>query len=349
MTKSNIMLLKNLEKKFSVFRWILLIIVVPITITLSNFEVYSKLMIAPLFLGCVMNIFITIIAYSKSDRFVYLLKFSMYFDIFLTSLILCVRGGLRSDIYYIYYLLILYNGAKFGFSGTINSLLQSIFYFSIATFFFTSQNDFDLNHYIIKVIYLIALTFVMYEINHLINESRVKEEVARDLAHKDPLTKLHNRLSMSEHFEKMRLSSENFFESFAIVLVDIDNFKKINDTKGHAFGDQVLLSIANIIKENTSSEDFVCRFGGEEFLAFFADCDANEAIIKANKLCSNIAFHNFEGRTITVSIGINIFKKDYTMIENITFADEAMYAVKNSGKNNVKLYKDWIENGIKIS
>lgn len=332
------MIYRDLEKKFTVFRWIL-ICIAPLLVGLSDFNDNKIYFYLFLIFTCFYNTLVTYAAYSKKHRIQYILKATIYVDIPLVSLLLFIRGGLRSDVYLLYYLLILYDGAKYGFKGTINSLAQSVFFFTIATFFFTETNDFDFNRYVLKIFYLVTITYVMYEVNKQIDSFRDKEKQARDLAHKDPLTNLFNRLLLPDNFEKMRKYNEETKNPFAVLIFDIDNFKNINDQYGHIYGDKVLVEIARILKEHIVSDDFLCRFGGEEFLAFIKDIDEQQASIFANKIREEIENYDFDGIKITISIGINIFKKDCTMIENITWADKAMYLVKNDGKNKVCVHK----------
>jgi len=339
--EGNMSLYQKLERKFSIFRWVLILFVAPITIPLSEYHSNNQYFIYLLILGSLYVLLITIAAYSSGKKFNFLLKYTMYFDIPLISMVIFLRGGLRSDTYLLYYLIILYDGAKFGFRGTIYSLAQCILYFTIASLLASPIDTFEINRYAIRVIYLISLTFVMYEVNLLISESHSNEKFARELAYKDPLTQLPNRLLMADYFDKMRNQFELTGQSFSIVVIDIDNFKQINDTKGHAFGDKVLQLLANIFTDYLKDGDFICRFGGEEFLAFLTDSEVN-ILDRVNEIRNIIEASDFYGEKITVSIGINNLKNEFTMIENISLADEAMYAVKKSGKNKVLQYEDLV-------
>lgn len=336
---NNLVLFKKLERKFSVFRWGLIFFMYPSTVYLSyNRNIFYFILL--LLLIIMYNTFVTIAAYSKKNNFIFILRWTKYVDTALISLLLIISGGLRSDVYLLYYLIILYDGAKFGLKGTINCLVQSIIFFTIATFFFTDELYFEFNRYIIRVIYLTIYVFVINEVNHQIAESRAKEKIARELAEKDPLTQLPNRLLMSDYFEKMRNNSEVTKKFFTIALFDIDNFKPVNDCNGHAFGDKVILELANILNKNISNKDFICRFGGDEFLAFLAISEKDKAINEIKKIQQQIASHNFEGFSLTISVGIKMYSHIGTMIENIIWADVALYAAKNSGKNQVIAYDD---------
>jgi diguanylate cyclase (GGDEF)-like protein len=337
---NEILFYKGLEKKFSIFRWALFILIAPVTFELSHYLERASYIVIALALGCVYALFITIAAYSKQGRFEKLLNYTIYFDMMFISFLLIIRGGLRSDLFILYFLLILYNGAKFGFRGTIISLIQSIFLFTVICFVFTPAEEFDLNRYIIRMIHLILMTIVMHEVNHQVDESRIREKVARSMAYKDPLTELPNRLALPEKYESYKQKYEKTGKGFTILLFDVDNFKQVNDSMGHTYGDKVLKTIGHILNTNVSEENFVCRFGGEEFLAFFSEADVQEACAKANKIMEELALHKFKDKPITVSVGVNQFQSDYTMIENISFVDEAMYIAKNTGKNKIVMYKD---------
>ncbi len=337
---NNLLLFKELEKRFSVFRWALIIIIYPITLLLSSYNKSSFYYIVLLVIISLYNAFVTIAAYSKNGRFLFILSWTKYFDTISISVLLFLRGGLKSDIYILYFLIILYNGAKFGLKGTINCLIQSILYFTIAAFFFTEEMDFDTYRYFIRVMYLIIYVFVINEVNHQIAESRTKERLARELAEKDPLTQLPNRLLMNDYFEKMKNKSRSKKNCFTIALFDIDNFKPVNDSNGHAFGDKVILELARILNENIDHEDFICRFGGDEFLAFLAISEKDKAINEIKKIQQQISSYNFDGFSLTVSVGVKMFSHIGTMIENISWADIALYAAKNSGKNQVIIYDD---------
>lgn len=337
----------KLEKRFTIFRWIVIFVVAPATTPLSDYSKNNIYFLLLLVLGGIYNLFLTIAAYSHNKKFLFLLKYTLFIDIPLISFVVFIRGGLRSDTFLLYFLIILYDGAKYGLRGTILSLGESIFFYALVSFlapmdiFQLDTEPFSLNRFVIRIVYLITLSFVMYEINHMLSESYTKEQEARELAYKDPLTQLPNRLLMTENFERLRHHFEKKGQSFAISIMDIDNFKEINDKNGHAFGDKVLKALGEILMETLSQEDFICRFGGEEFLAFYAKADKDNILKRVNDLHEKIESYNFFGQKITVSIGINIYNDDYTMIENISLADEAMYAVKNTGKNKVLIYEKY--------
>lgn len=333
--------IKYMEKKFSVFRWIFLLIVVIEFLRPADHRLntaYISILLAICFLYSAV---VTIAAYSDNKFLLPLIKYTVYFDIFFISALLCTGEGLRSDIYIAYFIVIACGGLKNGLKGIIASLLQALLLFSLSVFFFTPSQHMDMNRYIARIIYITVYAFVIYEMNQLIHESREKEKTAMGLAYQDPLTGLPNRLALSDNFEKLSARYKKTQELFAIAMIDIDNFKTINDTKGHAQGDEMLVEVADILRSNVSGDDFACRFGGEEFIVLFAD--DKTAYVKTSEICRKIQERQFSAGSITISIGISIFDDKYSMIENISFADEALYEAKNRGKNQVVVYQNMKE------
>lgn len=158
----------------------------------------------------------------------------------------------------------------------------------------------------------------------------------------DYLTGLANRRDMydilaAEHNRALRHGS-----SFAIVMVDFDKFKEINDNHGHDAGDTILVAAARAIKTNLRKEDTFARWGGEEFMALFPELDremAFQAAEKVRELIAGIAV-DVDGTTIrpTASLGVAIFIPDESLAECIKRADAALRTAKNSGRNRTVLH-----------
>jgi diguanylate cyclase (GGDEF)-like protein len=126
-------------------------------------------------------------------------------------------------------------------------------------------------------------------------------------------------------------------------MVDIDNFKNINDTYGHVIGDRVLKNLAKILRKNVKITDEVIRYGGEEFLVIAYRCDFEEGKKLGERLRKKIEaikFKDFPELKITVSIGIFIYEPGDDLLDAIQKADNAMYEAKRLGKNRVCVYKN---------
>jgi two-component system cell cycle response regulator len=164
-------------------------------------------------------------------------------------------------------------------------------------------------------------------------------------AYIDELTQVFNRNYIGQAFEAEFKRARALHTSFPVVLFDIDNFKKINDTHGHDAGDFVLRELTSIIKTSGLRErDLLGRWGGEEFILLVSNSTEEVAFDAAERIRKVIAEHKFEysGKVIpvTISLGVSNIKKEHTsFLDLYKEADQALYASKHSGKNKVSVFK----------
>jgi|FLOH01.1.fsa_nt_gi diguanylate cyclase (GGDEF)-like protein len=159
-------------------------------------------------------------------------------------------------------------------------------------------------------------------------------------AYTDQLTKLVNRIKIDEMLEICAGSFERYKNIYSIILLDIDNFKLVNDTYGHLLGDNVLKHIAIILKRNTRNIDLVGRWGGEEFLIISKETDLNGASELAEKIRRSVESSKFEKvNHLTVSIGVAQIKENETIDELLKRVDDALYEAKEAGRNKVVVSK----------
>lgn len=165
-----------------------------------------------------------------------------------------------------------------------------------------------------------------------------------EMAMLDSLTQMYNRLFFNKEIEHCIENYKKFDLKFVLVLLDIDHFKRINDTYGHLCGDQVLVDIANILKGSIRHDDIVCRFGGEEFAIIFRNTEDIDGIMgRLKRLKDEIESHEtiYQNKKIRVSasFGVGILKADKgddvsdSMIINA--ADSALYTAKHEGRNMI--------------
>lgn len=172
-------------------------------------------------------------------------------------------------------------------------------------------------------------------IKHLIDMLDAKNKLLSIKATTDELTGLFNRRFFWETLIREDNRSKRLNQPYSILMIDIDNFKQINDKYGHLKGDEVLVVVAETLKENMRSFDTIARFGGEEFIVLLPNTDKIAAKIVAEKILSIIRGLNFDSidEKISISIGIS----DSTEAENfekvIILSDERLYKAKNKGKN----------------
>ena len=177
---------------------------------------------------------------------------------------------------------------------------------------------------------IVAVNYVMcgvyydtYNVKHQLEDSLVL----------DSLTKVFNRHKFQSITDGRKFTFENS-DTVSILMADIDFFKKVNDTYGHDMGDQVLKSVASVIKSCTRSNDYIIRWGGEEFLVIMPNCPINEGINVAERIREKVAISDNEVCPITISLGVASY--DGENYENaITEADMALYKAKEGGRHKV--------------
>ncbi|MEO5348045.1 MAG: diguanylate cyclase [Magnetococcus sp. YQC-3] len=156
----------------------------------------------------------------------------------------------------------------------------------------------------------------------------------------DPLTKTLNRTKLLSTLERERNRISETGEESAIVMVDVDHFKRINDTFGHAVGDMVLIQVALFLSSSLRPMDIVFRYGGEEFLVYLPGVGKKEAVsilerVRANLANNQILLDVGESVRITASFGSTALAPDAEIGLSIEKADQAMYLAKNGGRNRV--------------
>jgi diguanylate cyclase (GGDEF)-like protein len=164
----------------------------------------------------------------------------------------------------------------------------------------------------------------------------------RDLSYKDPMTNAYNRRYFYEESAKLLSLASRDQRDSCIIILDIDKFKDINDTYGHDVGDDVIIQLAQLLKNHVRNSDIVARFGGEEFVVFLYNTDLYNATHIAEVMKEDIHKVNIDAGSETInftaSFGVAKFNKelDENNIEHtISRADKCLYVAKNKGRNLV--------------
>ena len=157
-------------------------------------------------------------------------------------------------------------------------------------------------------------------------------------ANYDTLTRLLNRRSLDGYLQRAYQDAKSGKEDFALVMIDIDNFKKVNDTYGHEFGDEVLKAVGNVLTRGTHKNDMIFRWGGEEFLLILYTNSIN-SINVADRIRKDIQADPIVGDKnslyVTVTMGVSNYRDGITIKEMLEEADANLYKGKKSGKNKV--------------
>ncbi len=179
---------------------------------------------------------------------------------------------------------------------------------------------------------------------HDVTESRAMALEMAHLAQHDFLTSLPNRLLLTERFSHAISLAQRHHKQVGLLFLDLDNFKHINDSLGHAIGDRLLQSVASRLMECVRTTDTVCRQGGDEFVILLAEIGLpQDAAHVAETLRTALALpHQIDGHElhVSLSIGISVFPDDGTDVDVLMQnADAAMYHAKANGRNNVQFFK----------
>ena len=198
----------------------------------------------------------------------------------------------------------------------------------------------------LAVLFLSAITAVwIYALYKAKEELRISEAKIRQQASFDSLTGLYNRHKFYEILSEEIEQSKDENLSFALFFLDLDEFKEVNDTLGHAVGDALLRRVANRLRNRVRSRDIVARLGGDEFTIIISDVQKIEDLHSiAKNICEAVSSEFLiQGHSINVStsIGITCFPQDADSDEEILInADQAMYASKNNGRNRFTFFDD---------
>lgn len=192
---------------------------------------------------------------------------------------------------------------------------------------------------IAPIILSILIFAAAYVVKYLIT-SRDYEHTYK-LAVTDGLTEMFNHRYFQEQMSANIRASKRYNSVFSLIMVDIDFFKKFNDTYGHQSGDAVLRQVAQTIKKNIRSTDIPCRYGGEEMSVILTNTNKEDAIKTANKICEAVRNKEFELATgdwthVTISLGVASMPADGDATEKlIEYADKCLYVAKKNGRNQV--------------
>jgi len=179
------------------------------------------------------------------------------------------------------------------------------------------------------------VAFLTQVFNAMVVRLREKTEELERLSITDGLTGLLNRRRLMEELADEVKRSQRLEHTFALLMVDVDHFKKYNDSFGHLAGDEVLVTVAKTLKEQTREVDFVARYGGEEFLVLLPDVDEVGAHATAERLRESVGGRPVAGLPVTVSAGCATWGPGESPDDLLRRADAAMYAAKRGGRDQV--------------
>ncbi|MDF2152250.1 GGDEF domain-containing protein [Vibrio sp. CAU 1672] len=274
--------------------------------------------------------------------------FSIYYQPFFWVRILIFNGMLIPVFIHVLYLIYFASsfenrkhGSSTGFAIVLFLLLTLVrFYFAVSSENLTDYfNSYIMDNLLValSILCTILLTFSL----HLMINKKLYSQIEK-LAITDPLTQACNRRKIEEIIKNEIERYSRCGMQFCIILADIDNFKRFNDTYGHDVGDKALVHVVDILNKNIRRYDTVGRWGGEEFVIVLPGSDLQNAANIADRLVKSVNVNTIdvkgESVAVSISLGLAEYKKTSTFESVIRDADIALYKAKGNGRNRYELY-----------
>jgi diguanylate cyclase (GGDEF)-like protein len=185
----------------------------------------------------------------------------------------------------------------------------------------------------------VVAAIVLYSVCLLIYRNSLSADVLRRLATTDPLTGAFNRRHFMDLMVREQRRADRYGAIYSVLMIDIDHFKRVNDTYGHQVGDLAIQAMANACKKMMRPTDIVARYGGEEFIITLTHTDREGALKVAERLreaVAEIVLPTDQGAlSFTISVGVSTYAKPSRLEQIIGAADQALYAAKEGGRNRV--------------
>lgn len=235
----------------------------------------------------------------------------------------------------------IYWSVEFAVLHVLTIMLSVSYYFPVGSM---TKNNMWFEGSVPNIAYVISSAYIIYFLlsgllfaHYVVIENY--KNAYRHFSSTDRLTGLLNRVAFEEAYARELARVKRYNTSLSVIILDIDNFKEINDTYGHNAGDEVLRSVADLVSSFTRETDYVVRWGGEEFLLLCPETTMIEATTIAEKLREAIALYEFPiNRRVTASFGVSSFIEGDSQSSLVGRADKALYKAKNSGKNKVCVF-----------
>ena len=331
------------RKAFSLFTMIGISIVVIAVLVFFNYKLYSPLLTASLIIVNITNISCSIYFIRTGNlQVVALISMSIVCMMFVA---LVYTGGKDNTALY---WLMFYPVVTFASLGVrLGAWLGCTLLFSCIVILYgpdfgqVSYGNVEKTRFIASFSMVFLFSFIGEYFRHKSHMAiaDITLEQKQD-AYTDPLTGIANRRFITSHFLKLAQTRPEQYLPFSILLIDLDNFKSLNDTHGHDFGDTVLIEFTKLLESQFLATALKARYGGEEFVVILPQLTASTATVIANKFREAVAGHviftdDKQRISITCSIGISQVNKVTDYDDSLKQADEALYSAKAAGRNSV--------------
>jgi diguanylate cyclase (GGDEF)-like protein len=335
------------------YRWIIVLILIPLFYFASDSVLDIKGFSKVIFGVMAYNMMVTYYLIYEYPKSKVVPEYIYYIDALVVSILVFLFGGIGSDIYILYLFIIASYGVVNTVSKTLKFSLMMVGIYSISSFVYgTIENGFWIFSDELMKMFMRNITIIVisYAVGLIISEVRKADSLHRKeflRARTDKLTGLPNRHFMEQIIDKEVKDCQEQGKVYNVLMFDIDNFKRFNDTYGHTLGDELLKRFALIVTQSMRKSDIPVRYGGEEFLVLLKDIDFVTAVgvgERVRRQLENQKIDVEDGNIktrVTVSCGIAQFPTHSTDIkEVIKMADESLYFAKGHGKNVVVGYDE---------
>jgi diguanylate cyclase (GGDEF)-like protein len=264
----------------------------------------------------------------------------MFFDVMMITVAIALRGGIRSDFYLGYFLILAY--ATYVMSKRLLPVLSGwvVFIYVITCYIYSDPRVFSVGRLAIRISVLLATMLLLHYYNKLMSKSNSLLREATQVAMHDPLTGAYNRRVL-ENIDKI-LKRDN--QKLYLALMDIDDFKEVNDVYGHPKGDEVLKTLSEIIKNQLNDQHIFIRYGGEEFLILYQTKEifiVKQSLKQISQQLYNSHFSWLDkSKKITITVGVSSKESNEEIADAIEKADKCLYKGKNSGKNCIIMHDE---------
>ncbi len=232
---------------------------------------------------------------------------------------------------------------------------SSLFVYAVSgavIFIFYREHNFEFR--VISVAVNLVMIVMLYRLSkellraqasqvYYMNHNYKKQRALSEELQLEPLTQLYNRRALADTVEKLMKVAESGKDTLALAFLDLDNFKRVNDSLGHAAGDAVLISLAEIIVKTLGTNRNAFRYGGDEFVIIFRNKEISEIVSTVEKIMKEFNACGFDylpvdqGFVMSMSVGISVYKNEWNSKQWFKSADNAAYMAKQNGKNRYEI------------
>jgi len=331
--------LKGFSRTIAELEWLLLVLVLLYYVipTTDIIDQWSMLLAMAIY-----AVFVISFRYSKlfTRETPWKLAVETWAIIFFITWCVYQTGGIESPLISLYLLVIIFSALTL---GKIVTLLE--FALITAVYFYLAQTTFDVGGNSILRFSEMAMTFapylmVAYLTSLLAADLKNAREGLEQLSETDDLTGLNNRRAFNKALGSEIRKAERYDRPFSVLMLDSDDLKAVNDGFGHAVGDKLIVTIAQVINDSLRKTDVLARYGGDEFIAILTETTLDKAADVAERIRASVEHTSFssDGKRVssTISIGVSCYSKELDDDEKImAAADKKLYESKGKGKNRV--------------